>query len=182
MASLARLTAAAIPHTTGLASCRATTCGTACGFVALRVDFAAGLLAGSLAAFVTAFFASFLTDFFAVVPAGFFVAFLAFFTTLPRLAAAFLAAPFLAARFFAAFLAVRAGGDLRAFFAFFFEAFFAAFATTNSFSTQRYQRLLSGRSVIASLPRACQTPRKPAVFAPDYRLRCRARRGRSFPI
>ena len=38
------------------------------------------------------------------------------------------------------------------------------------------------RSVTASLPRASQTPRKPAVFAPDYRIRCRARRGRSFPI
>ena len=38
------------------------------------------------------------------------------------------------------------------------------------------------RSVTASLPRASQTPRKPAVFVPDYRIRCRARRGRSFPI
>ena len=42
--------------------------------------------------------------------------------------------------------------------------------------------IIVGRSVTASLPRASQTPRKPAVFAPDYRIRCRARRGRSFPI
>jgi hypothetical protein len=40
-------------------------------------------------------------------------------------------------------LPARAGGALRAFFAFFFDAFFPAFATTNSFSTQRYQGLLS---------------------------------------
>ena len=42
--------------------------------------------------------------------------------------------------------------------------------------------IIVGRSVTASLPRASRTPRKPAVFAPDYRIRCRARRGRSFPI
>ena len=38
------------------------------------------------------------------------------------------------------------------------------------------------RSVTALLPRACRTPRKPAVFAPDCTILCRARRGRSFPI
>jgi hypothetical protein len=63
------------------------------------------------------------------LPAVFFDALPAFFTTRVRLAA-----PFLAARFFAAFLPVRADGDLLTFFALrFFEAFFPAFATTNSF-------------------------------------------------
>jgi hypothetical protein len=67
--------------------------------------------------------------------AAFFEALPAFFTVRLRLAAPF----------FAAFLPARAaGGDLRTFFALrFFEAFFPAFATTNSFSTQRYQGLLS---------------------------------------
>jgi hypothetical protein len=114
----------------GFASCGAT----AGGFVALRGDFFAGFLAG----FGAAFFVAFLTDFFVALAADFFDAFLAFFTVRPRLAGAFLAA-----RFFATFLLTRAGDDLRTFFALrFFEAFFAAFATTNSFSTQRYQGLL----------------------------------------
>src|SRR4051812_38805435 len=166
LAGLARSTTGAA-CTTGVASCDVS-------FVVLFAVF----FADFLTAFLAAFFAAFLGAFFATLPAVFFDALPAFFTT--RLC---LAAPFLAARFFAAFLPVRADGDLLTFFALrFFEAFFPAFATTNSFLTQRYQGLFVGRSVTASLPRASRTPRKPAVFAPDYRIRCRARRGRSFPI
>src|SRR6185295_14289087 len=117
--------------TAGLASCDVT----ARVFVVLLADFFAGFFAD----FVAAFFAAFLGDFGATFFAAFFAALLAFFTV--RFV---LVAPFLAAGFFAAaFLPARAGSALRAFFALrFFEAFFPAFATTNSFSTQRYQGLL----------------------------------------
>jgi len=90
-------------------------------------DFLVVFLADFLADFLATFFAAFFGDFFATFFATFFEALPAFFTT--RL--------LLAARFFAAaiFLA-RVGGDLRTFFALrFFEAFFPAVATTNSFLT-----------------------------------------------
>src|SRR5437899_1359138 len=99
------------------------------------------LFADFLADFVAAFFAAFFGDFGATFFAAFFEALPAFFSV--RFV---LVAPFLAARFFAAaFLPARAGSALRVFFALrFFEAFFPAFATTNSFSsTQRLSRLLS---------------------------------------
>ena len=79
--------------------------------------------------------------------------------------------------FFARLLAVRGRRRLAAFFALrFFDSFLAAVATTNSFMLNdcRNDRR---RSATASLPRASRTPRKPAVFAPDCRIRCRARRG-----
>ncbi|WP_246738223.1 hypothetical protein [Bradyrhizobium sp. CCBAU 051011] len=100
--------------------------------------FGAVFVADFLADFLTAFFATFLADFFAAFFGAFFAAFFealpAFFT--PRLLVVIL---FLAARFFAAaFLLALADGDLRAFFVLrFFEAFFPAVATTNSFMTQR---------------------------------------------
>jgi hypothetical protein len=71
VAGFARSTAAAKAHTTGLSSCGAT----ACGFVALRADFLAGLLAALGAAFFAAFFAAFLADLFVVLPADFFAPF-----------------------------------------------------------------------------------------------------------
>src|SRR4051812_40801315 len=127
LAGLARSTTGAA-CTTGVASCDVS-------FVVLFAVFFADFLTD----FLAAFFAPFLGAFFATLPAVFFDALPASFTTRVRLAA-----PFLEARFFAAFLPVRADGDLLTFFALrFFEAFFPAFATTNSFLTQRYQGLLS---------------------------------------
>src|SRR5438445_6547070 len=92
------------------------------------------LFADFFADFVAAFFAAFFGDFGATFFAAFFEALPDFLTT--RL---LLVAPFQAARFFdAAFLPARAGGALRAFFALrFFEAFFPAVATTNSFMPKR---------------------------------------------
>ena len=66
-----------------------------------------------------------------------------------------------------------------AFFAFVFLAvFFLAVATTNSFIAQtRLSGMITGGALSASPPQAARTPRKPAVFAQDCILRCRARRG-----
>src|SRR5437899_321904 len=132
VAGFARLATGAA-GTTGFVSCNVT----ARVFVVLF----AGFFADFLTDFLAAFFAAFLGDFRATCFAAFFEALPDFFT--PRL---FLVAPFLAARFFAAFLLADAGSALRVFFALrFFEAFFPAFATTNSLSsTQRLSRLLSG--------------------------------------
>ncbi|WP_311966870.1 hypothetical protein [Bradyrhizobium australiense] len=99
---------------------------------------------------MTAFVATFLVDFFAALFEAFFAA--SFFEALPAFFTArlLLVAPFLAARFFAAaFLLALAGGDLRAFALRFFEAFFAAVATTNSFIAHRLSGLISG----GALPR-----------------------------
>src|SRR5882672_3693866 len=137
-------------------------------FSATLVSFAAGLgLFGLLCDdFLVGFLDGFLGTFFAAV---FVAAFLAFFTK--RL--------LVLARFFdAAALAVRALGDLRAFFApRFLAVFFLAVATTISFIAQtRLSGIIAG-AFTASPPRAARTPRKPAVFARDYIRRCRARRG-----
>ncbi|WOH70074.1 hypothetical protein [Bradyrhizobium sp. BWA-3-5] len=86
------------------------------------------LLTDVLAAFLATFFAAFFGAFFATLRAALFDTLLPFFAT--RLLLVALTAGFLAA----VLLAARAGGDLRTFFALrFFEAFFPAFATTNSF-------------------------------------------------
>src|SRR6185295_1335320 len=112
----------------------------ATGAACAAAPVSCGATARVLVVFFAAFFATFLGDFGAAFFAAFFAALPAFFTV--RFV---FVAPFLAARFFAAaFLPARAGSALRVFFALrFFEAFFPAFATTNSFSTQRYQGLLS---------------------------------------
>src|SRR5438445_3311468 len=116
VAGFARLATGAA-GTTGFVSCNVT----ARVFVVLF----AGFFADFLTDFLAAFFAAFLGDFRATC-------FAAFFEALPD--------------FFAAFLLADAGSALRVFFALrFFEAFFPAFATTNSLSsTQRLSRLLSG--------------------------------------
>ncbi|HTF79870.1 MAG TPA: hypothetical protein VK620_37110 [Bradyrhizobium sp.] len=126
-------------------------------------DFLVGFLDGFLGTFFAAVF-------FAVFLALFVAAFLAFFTE--RLT--------VLARFFdAAALAVRALGDLRAFFApRFLAVFFLAVATTISFIAQtRLSGIFAGGASTALLPQAARTPRKPTVFARDYIRRCRARRG-----
>ena len=91
--------------------------------------------------------------------------------------------PFLAARFFARLLA-GAGG--RRFADLLRLALFRSFLSSLRHHEFLFNSTISGiivrRRVTASLPRAAQTPRKPAVFVPDCRIRCRARRGRSFPI
>ena len=87
-------------------------------------NFAVVFLADFLAGFLATFFAAFFGDFFATFFAAFFEALPAFFDT--RL--------LLAARFFAAAFLLALAGDLRTFFALrFFEAFFPAVATKNSF-------------------------------------------------
>src|SRR5260370_6138565 len=151
--------------------------------------FDAAFLFGA-AFFADFVFADFLTDFLPdFFTAGFLAAFFDFLVVfllvfLLVFLAAFLAVFFAAAvlffaRFFGAALAAR--GDT--FFAFFFlEGFFLA-ATTHSFKcSNRLVGLISGGAPTASLPRASRIPRKPVVFVPDCTIRCRARRGRSFPI
>jgi hypothetical protein len=128
------------------------------------VVFFAALPGGLLAAFFLtaffaagAFFAAFLTDFFA------------FFTV--RFAV-------LARLFEADALAALPRDDLRAFFAPRFLTVFLALATTMSFIARtRLSGIFDGGASTALLPQASRTPRKPEVFAPDYILRCRARRG-----
>src|SRR5262249_53549975 len=127
------------------------------GAEAALVDFA--LVDEAFAGFLTAFFAAFLTDFFA----AFFAVFLAFLT----------------ARFF---VATRLATRFAAFLAFFFFADFLA--TIKSLRIDLNEIVWgrpSGAPLTASLPQASKTPRKPAVFAQDYSLGCRARCGRSFP-
>src|SRR3977135_2709159 len=130
-------------------------------------DFLVGVLDGFLGAF---FAAVFFTAFLAFFLAAFFTDFSAFFTG--RL-------PVLARVFDAAALAVRALGDLRAFFApRFLAVFFLAVATTISFIAQtRLSGIIAGGAFTALLPQAGRTPRKPTVFARGYIRRCRARRG-----
>src|SRR5882724_5022719 len=130
-------------------------------------DFLVGVLDGFLGAF---FAAVLFSAFFAFFLAGFFSVFFAFFTG---------GLPVLARFFDASALAVRALGDLRAFFApRFLAVFFLAVATTISFIAQtRLSGIIAGGAFTALLPQAARTPRKPTVFARDYILRCRARRG-----
>ncbi|MEO6842222.1 MAG: hypothetical protein ABI192_15845 [Bradyrhizobium sp.] len=148
--------------------------------------FAAGFFADFFAVFLvaflaTVFFAVFLTVSFTVFLVAFLAVFFAFFTTRLLFLARFFAVAatdlraffraFLADRFLAVFLA-----DFLA--AFFLDVFLVGVATTNSFivETGLPENNLAARST-AWLPQVGQTPRKPAVFVQDYRLRCRARRG-----
>src|SRR6185437_7429032 len=114
-------------------------------------------LAAFLLVALAGFFACFTTRVFFL--ARFFVAV----TDLPDFFRAFLADRFLATSP-AGFLAV-----------FFLDVFLAGVATTNSFiiETGLPGNNLAARST-AWLPQVGRTPRKPAVFVQDCRLRCRA--------
>src|SRR4051794_11258540 len=142
--------------------------------------------------FFAAFFAVFAALFFPVFLAAVFLVFVAFLT--------FLAA--LRARAFTAFFAPFLTALVAAFFLLLLPLaiFLARAATTNSFTG--FSKLgnepalvyclehdpigktaahFSGSCSSALRPPASRTPRRLRAFAPDYRFRCRARRGRSFP-